>query len=136
MDIVGPLPIGAIQKKFLLVVTNYFRKWVEGEACASIKDKDISKFVWKIIVCRFGIPRAIATNNGPQFDGVIFRTFCSNLNIKNLYSTPHYPQSNGQVEATNKTLLNVLKKMLEGTNGKWVNELPRVLWAIKQHLDG
>ncbi|RVW72496.1 hypothetical protein CK203_053209 [Vitis vinifera] len=54
----GPLSTTAAQKKFLLVVTNYFSKLVEVEAYASIKDKDVSKFVWKNIVCRFGIPQA------------------------------------------------------------------------------
>ena len=73
----------------------------------------------------------IVMDNGPQFDSTIFRTFCSELNIKNLYSTPHYPQSNGQAEATNKILLNALKKMLEMTKGKWVDELLGVLWAYR-----
>nr|CAN77128.1 hypothetical protein VITISV_003359 [Vitis vinifera] len=44
MNIVGPLPAAAAQKKFLLVATNYFRKWVEVKAYASIKDKDVTKF--------------------------------------------------------------------------------------------
>ena len=52
-------------------------------------------------------------DNGQQFDSIVFRTFWSELNIKNLYSTPHYPQSNEQAEVTKKTLLVVLKKMLE-----------------------
>ena len=45
MNIVSPVPIAAAQKKFLLVATDYFNKWVEAEAYASIKDKDVSKFV-------------------------------------------------------------------------------------------
>ena len=129
MDIVSPLPIVVVQKKFLFVATNYFRKWVEAEAHVSIKDKDVSKFVWKNIMCRFRVPQAIVADNGPQFDSIVFRTFCSELNIKNLYSTPYYPQSNGKAEATNKTLLTALKKMVERAKGKWVDELPRVLWA-------
>ena len=46
MDVVGPLPTAAAQKKFLLVATDYFSKWVEAEAYASIKDKDVTRFVW------------------------------------------------------------------------------------------
>ena len=68
MDIVGPLPAAPAQKKFLLVVTDYFSKWVEAEAYANIKDKDVTKFVWKNIVCRFGILQTIIADNGPQFD--------------------------------------------------------------------
>ncbi|RVW73264.1 Pro-Pol polyprotein [Vitis vinifera] len=71
------------------------------------------------------------TDNGPQFDSIAFRNFCSELNIRNSYSTPRYPQSNGQAEATNKTLINALKKRLEQAKGKWVEELLGVLWAYR-----
>ena len=50
---------------------------------------------------------------------------------KNLYSTPWYPQSNGQAEASNKTLLIALKKRLDSAKGKWEEELPEVLWAYR-----
>ena len=129
MDIVSPLPVVAAHKKFLCVVTDYFNKWVEVEAYANIKDKDVSMFVWKNIICWFGILQAIVANNRPQFDSIAFRTFYSELKIKNLCSTPRYPQSNGQVKATNKTLLSMLKKRLKKAKGKWVDELPRVLLA-------
>ncbi|RVX04322.1 hypothetical protein CK203_018519 [Vitis vinifera] len=61
------------QRKFLFVAPNYFSKWVEVEAYASIKDKDVKRFVWKNIVCRFGIPQAIIADNGPQFDSSAFK---------------------------------------------------------------
>ena len=74
MDIVGPLPVVVAQKKFLLVATNYFSKWVEAEVYANIKDKDVSKFVWKNIIYRFGISQAIIANNGSRFDIIAFKT--------------------------------------------------------------
>ena len=58
-----------------------------------------------------------------------FCKFCRDLSIKNRYSTLTYPQSNGQVEATNKVIVNKLKKRLEGTKGIWDEELLNVLWA-------
>ena len=131
MDIVGPLPAAVAQKKFLFVATDYFSKWVEAKVYASIKDKDVTKFVWKNIICRFGIPQTIIADNDPQFDTITFWNFCSELNIRNLYSTLRYPQSNGQVETTNKTLITALKKRLEQAKGKWVEELPDVLWAYR-----
>ena len=85
---VGPLPTAATQKKFLLAATDYFSKWVEVEAYASIKDKDVTKFVWKNIICCFGIPQTIIADNGPQFDSITFWNFCSEHNIRNLYSAP------------------------------------------------
>ncbi|RVW94558.1 Transposon Tf2-8 polyprotein [Vitis vinifera] len=131
MDIVSPLPVAAAHKKFLFVVTDYFSKWVEAEAYANIKDKYVSMFVWKNIICWFGILQAIIANNIPQFDSIAFRTFCLELKIKNSYSTLRYPQSNEQAEATNKTLLFMLKKRLEKAKGKWVDELLGVLLAYR-----
>ena len=112
IDIVGPLPTSLAQKKLFLVATDYFSKWIEAEAFTSIKDKDVTQLIWKNIVCRFGIPRSIVSDNGPQFDNQAYRNFCQELKIKNLYSTPRYPQSNGQAEAYNKTLLTALKKTI------------------------
>ena len=131
IDIVGPFPTPPAQKKLLLVATNYFSKWIEAEAYAYIKDKDVTRFIWKNIVCRFGIPKSIVSDNGPQFDSRIYQDFCQELKILNLYSTPRYPQSNGQAEASNKTLLTALKKRLDSANGKWVEKLPEVLWAYR-----
>ena len=108
---------------------DYFTKWAEVEALAKIQDVDIKKFVWKNIVTRFGVLESLVSDNGLQFDSKTFFKFCSDLGIKNRYSTPAYPQSNGQAEATNKTIVNGLKKMLEGTKGRWAKELPNVLWA-------
>ena len=112
IDIVEPLPIAPAQKKLLLVATDYFSKWIEAEAFSSIKDKDVTQFIWKNIVCWFGYPRSIVSDNEPQFDSRVYRNLCQKLNIKNLYSTPRYPQSNGMAEASNKTLLIALKKKL------------------------
>ena len=77
IDIVGPLPAAPAQKKLLLVATDYFSKWIEADAFASIKDRDVTRIIWKNIVCRFGISRSIVSNNGPQFDNRI-GTFAKN----------------------------------------------------------
>ena len=64
------------------------------------------------------MPESLVSDNGLQFDSKAFRKYCSDLDIKNKYSTPTYPQSNGQAEATNKVIVNGLKKRLEGTKGR------------------
>ena len=64
-----------------------------------------------------------------QFDSKAFRKYCSDLGIKDRYSTPAYPQKNGQTEAVNKVIVNGLKKRLDDAKGKWVEELPHVLWT-------
>ena len=110
----GHFPIVPAQNKFLLVTIDCFTKWVEAEAFPTIKDKDVTRFLWKRIICCFGIPRVIISYNGPQFDSFNYKKFCVELGIRNLYSSPCYPQFNRQVEATNKSLLDALKKRLQG----------------------
>ena len=119
-------------RKFVLVAIDYFTKWVEVEALANIRDVDVKKFVWKNIVMRFRVPESLISDNGLQFDSRAFHEFCSDLGIKNRYSIPMYPRSNGQAEATNKVIVNGLKKRLDGAKGRWVKELPNILWAYRR----
>ncbi|XP_075658917.1 uncharacterized protein LOC142628761 [Castanea sativa] len=68
IDIIGPLPRRKRQVKFLLVAIDYFTKWVEAEAILTITEEKIQSFLWKNIICRFGIPRTIISDNKQQFD--------------------------------------------------------------------
>ena len=96
---------------------------------ATITEQKIRNFVWRAIICRFGIPRALVSNKGKQFDKAKFRDFCAELGIKNYYSSPAHLQSNGQAEVTIRTLKVALKTKLEDLKSKWVEYLPEVLWA-------
>ena len=104
---------------------------MEVEPLATITEKSIRTFVWRNIICRYRIPRVLVSNNGKQFDNSAFRNFCSELGIKNHYSSPAHPQANGQVEVMNRTLLKIIKTQLEGAKGIWPDELPSVLWAYR-----
>ncbi|XP_050259164.1 uncharacterized protein LOC126704182 [Quercus robur] len=110
IDIVSPLP-------------------QDKEALATITEARIRSFVWKNIICKFGIPLTIISDNGRQFDSQDFRDFCSNLGIKNQFSSLGHPQANGQAEVTNRTLLKIIKAKLDDAKGAWPEELPNVLWA-------
>ena len=118
-------------KKYLLVNTDYCIKWIEAEPLANIRDVDAKRFVWKNIVTRFEVPHVLISDNSLQFDSKIFRRYYGELGITNRYSTPAYPQGNGQAEAINKVIVNELKKMLDDAKGKWVEELPHVLWTYR-----
>ena len=110
-----------------MVSIDYFTKWVKAEPLANIRDVDAKRSVWKNIVIQFGIPHTLILDNGLQFDSKAFRRYCCELGIINRYSTPTYPQGNGQAKAVNKVLVNGLKKRLDNAKGKWVDELPHVL---------
>ena len=87
----GPFPTSTRQLKFLIVDIDYFTKWVEVEALATIHEKNVWSFMWKNIFYRYGIPRVLVSDNGKRFDDDTFRDFCSQLGIKNHYSSPAHP---------------------------------------------
>jgi hypothetical protein len=131
LDLVGPLPRATGNRKWLMVATDYFTKWVEAEPLVHIIDSESRKFVWKNIITRFGILRCLVSDNGTQFDSGPFKKYCSEFGIRNHFSSPAYPQGNGQAESSNKIILNGIKKRLEEAKGRWVEELPTILWTFR-----
>ena len=113
----GTIHTAVRQLKFLVVGIDFFTKWVEAEALANITERNIRNFVWRCIVFKFGIPRVLILDNEKQFDNDSFRDFCSQLVIRNHYSSPAHPQANGQVKVTNQSLLKIIKTWLKGAKG-------------------
>ena len=114
-----------------MVVIDYFTKWVEVEPLTKITQQNNKNFVWKNIVCRFGVPRVLVSDNGRQFDNALFKDFYEHFGIQNHYSSPAHPQANGQAEVANRSLLKIIKTRLKGAKGVWPDELPGVLWAYR-----
>ncbi|KAL5576459.1 hypothetical protein UlMin_018158 [Ulmus minor] len=131
IDLIGPLPTARGQFKYAVVAIDYYTKWVEAEALAKITEQNVTAFIWKNIVCRFGVPRELVSDHGTQFENEKLQSICDRLGIKKVFSSPAHPKSNGQVEAVNKTIKQTLKKKLEKSKGAWVDELPLVLWAYR-----
>jgi len=131
MDIIDPFSPGKGEMKHLLVIVDYFTKWIEVEPLVAISAKNVHNFVWKNIVCRFGVPKIIVSDNGRQFIDQGLKTFYNDLDIKSVTSSVEHPQTNDQAEAANKVLLNELRKRLDIVKGRWTEELLEVLWAYQ-----
>jgi len=130
MDIIRPFPPATGQRQFLIVVVDYFTKWIEAEPLAKITTTNVQTFMWKII-CRFGVPHTVITDNGWQFVDRKLEPFLDELGMKHVTSSVEHPQTNGQAKAANKVILSQLKKRLGTAKGKWVDELLEVLWAYR-----
>ena len=87
----GPFLLGKKQLGFLIIAIDYFTKWVEAKPVTTITEAKVTNFVWKNIICRFGVPRVIVSDNGKQFDNPMFQNFCQDLGVKNHYSSPKHP---------------------------------------------
>ena len=108
MDIIGPFNLGKGQCKYLLVVVDYFTKWIEVEPLASIMTNKVQAFVWKSIVCKFGLPNKIISDNGRQFIDAGLQDFYKGLYTHSITTFVQHLQTNRQVEATNKLILHEL----------------------------
>nr|AAS98502.1 putative polyprotein [Oryza sativa Japonica Group] len=82
LDIIGPFPVARNGYKFTIVAVEYFSRWIEAEPLGTITLAAVQKFVWKNIVCRFGVPKEFITDNGKQFDSDKFREMCEGLNLQ------------------------------------------------------
>ena len=79
---IGPMPTARLAFKYAVVVVDYFTKWAEAKILALISSKKVQEFIWESIICRFGIPHEVVSDNETQFDRNEFRNFCDNLGIK------------------------------------------------------
>ncbi|XP_074348514.1 uncharacterized protein LOC141687210 [Apium graveolens] len=129
MYILGPFPIASGQRKFIVVAIYYFTKWIEAKTLAKITTKKITQFFWENVICRYGIPRILVTDNRKQFDNAEFREYCDDNSIELCFTSVAHPQANGQTEVANRIILDGLKKRVERSRNTWVDELLPILWA-------
>src|SRR5574338_961316 len=107
IDIIGSLPISRGGAKYAIVAVDYFTKWAEAEPLATITSKKVINFAVRNIICRFGLPRTIITDNGTQFESREFKEFCLKYGIEKKFAVVAHPKPNGQVEAVNKIIKSI-----------------------------
>ncbi|XP_063948111.1 uncharacterized protein LOC108203333 [Daucus carota subsp. sativus] len=129
IDLIGELPKAKGGVRYAVVAVHYFTKWAEAAPLATITAKKITSFVFNSIVCRFGIPYKLISDNGKQFDSKELKKLCDDLNIRRNFAAVYHPQSNGKTEAINKIIKHTLKAKLEEKKVDWPEELPMVLWS-------
>ncbi|GJR55411.1 reverse transcriptase domain-containing protein [Tanacetum coccineum] len=129
IDIAEPFPEGPGKVKFLIVAIDYFTKLIEAKPVVTITDNQVKKFVWDNIVCRFGLPGEIVSDNGKQFRDNPFKDWCEKLCIRQCFASVKHPQANGLVERENRCLGEGIKARLDERSKDWIGELSHVLWA-------
>ncbi|XP_074346832.1 uncharacterized protein LOC141685637 [Apium graveolens] len=88
-----------------------------------------SKFIVENVICRFGIPRILVTDNRRKFNNAKSKEYYDDNNIELCFTSVSHPQENGKVDVTNRMILDGLKKRVECSKNTWVNELLHILWA-------
>jgi hypothetical protein len=134
LDMVGPLKTAPLGFTHLLVAVDKFTKWVEAKPIRKLDGKTALKFI-KDIVVRFGIPDSIITDNGTNLSQGEVEEYGHHNGIRLDLASVAHPQSNGQVERTNRLIMSGIKPRQEAplhrAAGAWAEELPSVLWSLR-----
>lgn len=130
-DLIGPINPPSKGYTWILAATECFTKWVEAISLKNATGPAVANFIKENIICRFGIPRRILSDNGTPFINANVRELLALYDVDHVKSTPYYPKGNGQAEATNKTLLKVLSRMVHEEPKMWYDALPVALWAYR-----
>jgi hypothetical protein len=108
---------------------DYFTKWVEAIPMKLVTSKNVINFIKEHVIHRFGIPQTITTDGGSVFISEEFRKFAADMGIKLIRSSPYYAQANGQAEASNQSLIKLIKRKIDEHPRRWHEVLSEALWA-------
>jgi hypothetical protein len=137
MDMIGKInPPSSKGHQYILAITDYFTKWVEAIPMKSVTSKDVVNFIKKHVIHRFGIPQTITTDGGSVFISEEFRKFTADVGIKLIKSSPYYAQANGQAEASNQSLIKLIKRKIDEHHRRWHKVLSEALWAHRISCHG
>ncbi|KAL6179060.1 hypothetical protein ACLB2K_050576 [Fragaria x ananassa] len=109
MGKINPASDGCV---WIITATKFSTKWVEAVPLHKASGAAVCNFIREYIICRHGVPYKIVTDNETPFVNREVNDMLKGYGVKHRKSTPYYPQGNGQAEATNKTLLRILSKMV------------------------
>eukprot|EP00253_Pinus_taeda_P028811 PITA_28811 len=130
LDFIGEIhPASSGQHRWILTATDYFTKWIEAIPTQQATDVVIISFLETNILSRFGCPSKLITDNAATFKSKRMIEFCYKYNISLGHSTAYHPQGNGLAESSNKSLVNIIKKLLEISKKGWHKKLINALWA-------
>ncbi|KAK1680954.1 hypothetical protein QYE76_041802 [Lolium multiflorum] len=134
MDMVGKFKTAPGGYTQLLVAVDKFTKWVEAKPIKKCDGKTATKFLRELIY-RYGYPHNIITDNGTNFAKGKMADFCEENGIRLDLASVAHPESNGQAERENQSILHGIKPQLEvpleRAAGCWAEELPSILWGIR-----
>jgi hypothetical protein len=130
IDFMGPFP-NSFGYLYILVDVDYVSKWVEVVACKTNDHRVVVQFLKDIIFSRFGTPRAIISDGGKHFCNRIFEQLMKKYCIMHKVATPYHPQTNGQMEISNREIKRILEKTMNPSRKDWSLRLNDALWAYR-----
>ena len=121
--------------EYILVIRDYFTKWMEAYAIPDQQAETVATKVVQEFVCRFGVPLELHSDQGRNFESTVFREMCKILGITKTRTTAYNPKSDGMVERYNRTIVNAVSLMIQPHQGQkdWDVYLPYVGFESPQN---
>ena len=133
LDFIGAFsPPDLLGRKYVLVIVDHMTGWVEVIPTKTQSANEIIDVFTKEYLTRFSQPQMIFNDNGQGFGSTAWATYCEQAGIKLIKTTPVHPQGNGKVERANKTLKQILQKMLANRPQNWLDKLPLAVGAMRK----
>ena len=134
VDIVGPFPASDQGNSFIMVVGDYFSRWMEAlpipnQEASTVADKLVDE-----VFLRFSAPEQLHSDQGRQFESQLIQEVCKLLHISKTRTTPYHPQSDGLVERFNKTLLAMLATCAKSNPLDWEKHVRKVCMAYNSSV--
>ena len=109
IDMIGEIkPTASNGHHFILVAIDYFTKWVEATSFASVTKNVVAQPIKYNLICRYGIPEIIITDNGTNLNNTMIIKLCTQFKIQHHNSSPYRPKMNGTVEVVNKNIKKII----------------------------
>ena len=126
MDIMGPLSYTSTGKRYILVATDLFTRWIETVALPDQSAVSVARAFVENVVLRYGAPGSLLTDQGTNFESQLMGEICSLLNVKKIRTSVFHPRTDGQAERMNRTI----KERITSLGGSWEEALPVVTRSI------
>ncbi|CAL9692088.1 unnamed protein product [Knipowitschia caucasica] len=123
------LPVTSRGNRYVLVVEDYFTKFVNMYAIADQRATTVAECLFNNFILEHGVMETLHTDMGRQFESDVVRQLCTLLGVKKTHTTPYNPKSDGMVERLNRTLIDQLAKTLLACEGEWDSFLSQVAFA-------
>ena len=135
IDILGPLPEATDDLKYLFVLQDYFTKWPEAVALKSVDSDSVQNWLSIDIIPRFGVFSELVTDQGVQFCSEKFKSFCKSVGIKQKFTSPFHPQTDGMVEKFNRTFLNMIRNYVSENQTDWPDHIPLIMFSYRTAIN-
>jgi hypothetical protein len=134
IDLLGPLPKTAHGNRYLLVISDRFSKLTRTVPLRTTTALVVAKAFCTHWVYAYGIPKFLLSDNGTQFTSKFFLEVCRELGIAKVFTTAYHPQTNGQVERFNRTILNALRAYVAKRQTDWDEYTPSLTFGYNSQV--